>query len=156
MICPNFRPAFYSLFKRLLVFALCVSFSACTIVNTAVLPKDPRGHTPFVTTGDIQGPYQSLGLLQITRKGHLLFGFVDLVGTDIQTGFTETLMPELRRLNGDGIINVRFHQTQVLPVTQVIQAVVFFIPFLWTQVTITGEVVKLAPGGTVQPVLQPG
>jgi len=143
-------------FKTALAVACCASFTACTIVNTAVLPSDPKMHSPFVTTGDIQGPYQSLGLLQITRKGHLLFGFVDLVGTDIQTGFTETLMPEVRRLNGDGIINVRFHQTQVLPFTQVVQAILFPIPFLWTEVTITGEVVKLAPGGTVQPVLQHG
>jgi hypothetical protein len=143
-------------FKTALVLACCASFSACTIVNTAVLPSDPKMHSPFVTTGDIQGPYQSLGLIQTTRKGHLLFGFVDLVGTDLQAGFTETFLPEVRRLNGDGVINVRFHQTQVLPATQVFQAVLFFIPFLWTEVTITGEVVKLAPGGTVQPVLQRG
>ena len=142
--------------KTALAIACCASSTACTIVNTAVLPNDPNLHAPFVTTGDIQGPYQSLGLLQVTRKGHLLFGFVDVVGTDIQTGFNEVLMPELRRLNGDGIVNVRFHQTQVLPATQVVQAILFFIPFLWTEVTITGEVVKLAPGGTVQPVLQHG
>lgn len=136
--------------------ALCLALSACTVVNTATLPTDPNLHAPFVTTGDIQGPYQSLGLIQITRKGHLLFGFVDIIGTDIQTGFNETLLPEVRRLNGDGIINVRFHQTQVLPFTQVVQAILFVFPFLWTEVTITGEVVKLAPGGTVQPVLQRG
>ncbi len=145
-----------SVLKTALVVACCASFAACTIVNTAVLPNDPKQHAPFVTTGDIQGPYQSLGLIQVTRKGHLLFGFVDIVGTDIQTGFNEVLMPELRRLNGDGIVNVRFHQTQVLPAIKVVQAILFFVPFLWTEVTITGEVVKLAPGGTVQPVLQRG
>jgi len=137
-----------------LVAVLSVASSACTIVNTAVLPTDPRAHAPFVTTGDITGPYQSLGLIQITRKGHLLFGFVDVVGTDIQAGFVETLMPEVRKLNGDGIINVRFHQTQVLPVTQVVQALFFFVPFLWTEVTITGEVVKILPGGAAAPVLR--
>lgn len=30
--------------------------------------------------------------------------------------YPDTLMPKLRRLKGDGIINVRFDQTQVLPV----------------------------------------
>ncbi|MDX2024410.1 MAG: hypothetical protein SF187_29480 [Deltaproteobacteria bacterium] len=150
------KTSYRSSFFKAAAVAVCLSLSACTIVNTATLPTDPNLHAPFVTTGDIQGPYQSLGLIQVTRKGHLLFGFVDIVGTDIQTGFNETLMPEIRRLNGDGIINVRFHQTQVLPVTQVVQAIFFVIPFLWTEVTITGEVVKLAPGGTVQPVLQQG
>lgn len=141
-------------FQLAAIAVLALSLPACTIVNTAVLPTDPRLHAPFATTGDITGPYQSLGLIQITRKGHLLFGFVDVVGTDLQTGFAQTLLPEVRRLNGDGVINVRFHQTQVLPFTQVVQAVFFFIPFLWTEVTITGEVVKILPGGTPAPVIQ--
>lgn len=132
------------------------AFGACTVVNTAVLPTNPEARAPFVTTGDIQGPYQSLGLIQVTRKGHLLFGFVDLVGTDLQHGFMETLLPEIRRMGGDGAINVRFHQTQPLPFTQVVQAIFFVVPFLWTNVTITGEVVKLPPGQPAQPVLQPG
>ncbi len=125
------------------------ALGACTVVNTAVLPTDPASRAPFVTTGDIRGPYQSMGIVQVTRRGHLLFGFIDLVGTDLNVGFKEVLLPEVRHLGGDGIINVRFHQDQYLPATQVVQAIFFFIPFLWPAVTITGEVVRLAPGGTI-------
>ena len=142
---------------RAAVVIMCaVSFAACTVVNTAVLPNNPNVRTPFVTTGDIQGPYQSLGLIQITRKGHMLFGFVDLVGTDLQSGFGETLLPEIQRLGGDGAINVRFHQSQPLPFTKVVQAIFFVVPFLWTHVTITAEVVKLQPGQAMQPAQSPG
>ena len=70
--------------------------------------------------------------------------------------YPDTLMPKLRRLKGDGIINVRFDQTQVLPVNPSHSGNLGSSLFLWPQVTITEEVVKLAPGGTVQLVVQPG
>ena len=42
----------------------------------------------------------------------------------------------------DGAINVRFHQIQYAPITQVVMAVFFVIP-LPSSVTVSGEVVKL-------------
>ena len=55
-------------------------------------------------------------MVQATRSGVLLFGFADVVGTDLQAGFEEVLLPQIREMGGDGAINVRFRQTQYLPV----------------------------------------
>jgi hypothetical protein len=99
----------------------------------------------FVTTGDVKGPYQSLGVVQTTRRGVLLFGFADPAGTDVEAGMYESLIPEVRRMGGDGIMNVRFQQTQYILPTRILFAVLFFIP-LPSEVTLSGEVVKLGPG----------
>ena len=47
-------------------------------------------------------------------------------------------------MGGDGIINVRFEQTQYALPTRILFAILFFIP-LPSESTITGEVVKLSP-----------
>jgi hypothetical protein len=62
----------------------------------------------FVSTGDLPGPYQSLGVVQATRRGVLLFGAVDPAGTDLQADLDEQLLPQVRMMGGDGVINVRF------------------------------------------------
>jgi len=108
-------------------------------VNTAVIPT---GAGPLITSGDVNRPYHSLGLVQATRKGVLLFGFVDVVGTDLHAGFNEVLTPLVRQMGGDAAINVRFHQTQYLPLTQVLFAFPFFFIPLPTEVTLTAEVIK--------------
>lgn len=127
--------------RSFLVLAL-VALTGCTVINTTSLPSDRSGKEVFVTAGDIPEPYESLGMVQATRSGVLLFGFVDVVGTDLDTGFKEVLIPQVREMGGDGAINVRFRQTQYLPVTRVIGAILFFIP-LPSSVTMTAEVVKL-------------
>jgi hypothetical protein len=48
-------------------------------------------------------------------------------------------------MGGDGIMNVRFQQTQYILPTRILFAVLFFIP-LPSEVTLSGEVVKLGPG----------
>jgi hypothetical protein len=113
----------------------------CTVVNMAKISSDP-GRPVFVTAGDIDTPYESLGVVQVSRGGLLLFGFVDPVGTDIQAGFQETLIPEIKALGGDGAINVRFRQTQYTPAARVLGAIFFVVP-LPSRVTITAEVVRL-------------
>jgi hypothetical protein len=82
---------------------------------------------------------------------------VDVVGTDLDAGFKQTLIPQVREMGGDGAINVRFRQTQYLPVTKVFGAIFFFIP-LPSSVTVTAEVVKLQrradrPAGDAAPVV---
>jgi hypothetical protein len=116
--------------------------SGCTTINTAHLPSDRSGRDIFVTAGDIPEPHESLGLVQVQRAGVRLFGFWDVVGTDIQTGLRDVLVPQIRQMGGDGAINVRFRQVQYAPATQAVFAVLFFIP-LPTEVVVTAEVVKL-------------
>jgi hypothetical protein len=123
------------------VLALAVT-SGCTAVDTAVVPSSRQPGEIFVTAGNISEPHDIIGLVQTSRSGVRLFGFFDPVGTDLQSGFERTLIPQIREMGGDGAINVRFHQTQYLTVTKVVFAFLFFLP-LPSQVTITGQVVKL-------------
>lgn len=142
------RQAFRRAAPWALALALLAPMGGCTVVNTATIPPpNPAVRQPFVTLGDITTPYESLGLVQVTRKGVLLFGFLDPVGTDIQQGFNDVLVPLIRERGADGMINVRFHQTQYLLPTRIIFAVLFIFP-LPTNVTITGEIVRLRPPGT--------
>lgn len=127
---------------RLLLALSLLALTGCTVIDTATVPSDRSGRDIFVTAGDIPEPYESLGMVQATRSGVLLLGFVDVVGTDIQAGFQEVLVPQVRAMGGDGAINVRFRQTQYLPAQQVLGAIFFFIP-LPSSVTVTAEVVKL-------------
>ncbi|HYO70013.1 MAG TPA: hypothetical protein VEU33_28450 [Archangium sp.] len=142
---------------RLLVAFALVALTGCTVINTASVPSDRSGRDVFVTAGDIPEPYETLGMVQATRSGVLLFGFVDVIGTDLDAGFKEVLIPQVRAMGGDGAINVRFRQTQYLPVTKVVGAIFFFIP-LPSSVTVTAEVVKLQrradrPAGDSAPVV---
>jgi hypothetical protein len=139
---------------RLLLALSLAALTGCTVINTASVPSDRSGQDVFVTAGDIPEPYESLGMVQATRSGVLLFGFVDVVGTDIEAGMKDVLIPQVREMGGDGAINVRFRQTQYLPVQQVLGAIFFFAP-LPTSVTVTAEVVKLRRGSAVRPP-QPG
>ena len=135
---------------RLLLALSLAALTGCTVVNTATVPSDRSGQDIFVAAGDIPEPYESLGMVQATRSGVLLFGFADVVGTDIQAGFEEVLIPQIREMGGDGAINVRFRQTQYLPLQKVLGAIFFFAP-LPSSVTVTAEVVKLRRGSAARP-----
>jgi hypothetical protein len=135
---------------RLLLSLSLVALTGCTVINTASVPSDRSGQDIFVSAGDIPEPYESLGMVQATRSGVLLFGFVDVVGTDIEAGLKDVLIPQIREMGGDGAINVRFRQTQYLPMQQVMGAIFFFVP-LPSSVTVTAEVVKLRRGSAVRP-----
>jgi hypothetical protein len=119
------------------------ALQGCTVVNTVQVPSDRQGNEVFVTAGDIPEPYESLGLIQVQRSGFRLFGFLDPVGTDLETGFKGVLIPQIQLMGGDGAINVRFHMTQLNPAHQALLAFPFFFVPWPTQVVITGEVVKL-------------
>ena len=139
---------------RLVLALSLAALTGCTVVNTASVPSDRSGKDIFVTAGDIPEPYESLGMVQATRSGVLLFGFADVVGTDLQAGFEEVLIPQIREMGGDGAINVRFRQTQYLTASKVLAAIFFIFP-LPSSVTVTAEVVKLRrdlpPGPPVTP-----
>jgi hypothetical protein len=118
------------------------ALSGCTMVNTARLPSDRSGRDIFLTSGDIPEAYTTLGVVQATRGGVRLFGFFDPAGTNIEKGLGEVLIPEIKKMGGDGAINVRFHQTQYTPWVEGVFMVLFFLP-LPTEVVVSGEVVKL-------------
>ena len=130
----------------LLCFAV-VTASSCTVVNSIALPSVPGapGQEIFVTAGDISAPHDVLGMVQVHRAGVLLVGNIDVIGTDLEAGVRETLIPEVKKLGGDGVVRVRYHMTQYTPWARVIGAIFFIFP-LPSEVTITGQVVKLKAG----------
>ena len=123
---------------------LAALLTGCTAVNTAYVPTARDGRDPFITSGNIQEPYQSLGLLQVTRKGVIIFGAIDPAGTDLNAGFQE-MLPRIRQMGGDGLINVRWNQTQYTALARVFS--IFLLGMLPGEVTITGEVVRLRRAG---------
>ncbi len=124
--------------------------SGCTVVNTVRLPSRPGEAEVFVTAGDIQEPHEVLGVVQATRAGVLLFGFVDVVGTDLEAGFKDALIPQIRAMGGDGAVRARFHMTQYTLWAKVVGAVLFVFP-LPSYVTVTAQVVKLKRDGAPVP-----
>lgn len=126
---------------RLLALSLLVALTGCTAVSKATLPE--RGaRDVFVTTEDLHEPYESLGLIQVTRRGAIGFGFWDPAGTDLQTAIHEMLIPQARAMGGDAVINLRFGQTDYILPTRILFAILFFAP-LPSEVNVQGEVVKL-------------
>jgi len=131
--------------RLVLLLGTALALGACTTVDVARAPTGRGGRDVFVTTADAPGPYKSLGVVQATRRGVLLFGFADPAGTDLQANLDEQLLPQVRSMGGDGVINVRFQQTQYTLPTRILFALLFFIP-LPSEATISGEVVKLESG----------
>jgi hypothetical protein len=139
---------------RLLALVLAIATaSGCTMVNSVTLPSVADGKDVFVTSGDIADPHDVLGLIQVTRSGVLLFGNIDVVGTDLEAGFKDVLLPKVREMGGDGVVRVRYHMTQYTPVTRVLFAFPFFFIPLPSEVVITGQVVKLR---NANPAVAPG
>jgi hypothetical protein len=104
----------------------------------------------LITMGDTSRPYQSLGYLQMTRKGADLFGFISVVDADLKKLFGEELIAELAKRGADGIINVRFQERQWTTAERVLFALppLFLFP-LPTRVELTGELIRWAPPAAV-------
>lgn len=122
---------------------LLLLLTGCTTVNIAQPRALPGGREVFVTSGDIVQPYESMGLLQVTRKGVMLFGVADFAGTDLNAGLQD-LLAHARRMGGDGVINVRWSQTQYTTLGRVFS--IFILGLLPGEVTVRGEVVRLRRG----------
>lgn len=133
--------------RLVLLLGTALALGACTTVDMARAPSGQGRRDVFVSTSDVAGPYKSLGVVQATRRGVLLFGFADPAGTDLQGNVDEQLVPLVHSMGGDGVINVRFQQTQYALATRILFAILFFIP-LPNESHISGEVVKLEPGST--------
>jgi len=134
---------------------LVASSTGCTVVNTVQVPSTPgtAGSDVFVTSGDIAEPHEVLGMVQVHKGGVLLFGNIDIIGTDLEAGFKDVLIPEVKKQGGDGVVRVRYQMTQYTPGARVLGAIFFIFP-LPSGVTITGQVVKMKPGAAA-PAMPP-
>jgi len=135
---------------RSLVWPL-ILLSACTSVEFARLPSVGSDRI-FITQESLGGGYESLGLVQITRRGVLLFGFADPAGTDLVAA-VEQLDPEVRLAGADGVMNARVKMSQYSTFAKILGAIFFFFP-LPSEVTITGELVRIRQG-LPAPMTQP-
>ena len=115
--------------KRVLSAAVCAAaLAGCTMVNSVALPARGASTEPFVTSGDISEPHEVLGLVQVTRSGVLLFGNFDVIGTDLEAGFKQALLPAIKEAGGDGAVRVRYQMTQYTPAARVLGAILFIFP----------------------------
>lgn len=121
------------------------ALTACTVKNAYLYPPQVRERF-IISMGDTPRPHESLGYVQITRKGADLFGFFPIVDADLQRVLGEELVKELEARGADGIINLRFHERQWTTAQRLLFALppVFLFP-LPTEAEITGELIKLTP-----------
>lgn len=141
------------------VLLAALATTACTARSAYVQPPSVQSRY-LITMGDTARPYESLGYLQLTRKGADLFGFISIVDADIQKLFGEELLAELAKRGADGIINVRFRERQWTTAERVLFALppMFLFP-MPTKVELSGELIRFVdlgppsmPGAPVGPV----
>lgn len=126
--------------KRL---ALIVALASGCSVRSAYVQPPAVQQRYLITMGDTQRPHESLGYLQLTRKGADLFGFISIVDADMQRLFGEELIKELERQGADGIINLTFHERQWTTAERVLFALPpFFLFPLPTRVELRGELIR--------------
>lgn len=134
--------------KRLVLIAAITATGACGSVRNAYVQPPAVQQRYLITMGDTQRPHESLGYLQLTRKGADLFGFISIVDADLQKLFGEELIDELKKRNADGIVNVTFHERQWTTAERVLFALppMFLFP-LPTRVELRGELIRFVDGG---------
>jgi hypothetical protein len=126
--------------RPLLALLALAATAACTAVDSARLPA--RGSDLFVTTTDLREPYESLGVIQATHRGVLLFGHVPTAATNLQAVIDRTLVPRALALGADAVINLRVEQIQYTPAARIAGALFFFVP-LPAETSVMGEAVRL-------------
>lgn len=129
--------------RALLLLVACAA-SGCTTVSMAKLAETKPGARPIVvTTGGVDRPYQSLGLVQIYRAG-TAFGWIS-VPTDVELEpvINDYLVPEAERRGADAVIHLRFRETNYSPAFRTFMC---FPLWIWVplhiSVTVSGELVK--------------
>ena len=119
---------------------LIVLLSACSVQNVYTYPEDVQERY-FITTGDTDRPYDSLGYIQVSKTGITLFGFWDINDADLKGMFEEALLEEIDKAGADGVINMHFNEIQYTDTTRTHFAAMVLIP-LPRVVTVTAELVK--------------
>jgi hypothetical protein len=122
--------------------AALLLLSGCAASTFTRLPT-PDSTRPFVTAEGLAAgtPYDSLGLVQVTRRGALVFGFADPAGTELDAALVD-LELEARKAGADGVVNARVLKQPWTLAERIAGAVLFFVP-LPSEVTLTGELVRL-------------
>jgi len=124
--------------------ALTLALGACTARSSYVQSPQVRSRY-LITMGDTDREYESLGYLQLTRKGADVLGFVSLVDADLKKMFGDELIRELGSRGADGIINVRFYERQWTTAERIAFLIPPLILFpLPTKVEIRGELIRFA------------
>lgn len=126
-----------------LVLIAVLATTACGSARSAYVQPPSVQNRYLITMGDTSRPYESLGYLQLTRKGADLFGFISIVDADIKKLFGDELIKELQARHADGIINLRFHERQWTTAERVLFALppMFLFP-LPTRVELSGELIR--------------
>ena len=129
-------------FVTLALLVVTIAATGCTARSAYVQPPKVQNRY-LITMGDTARPYESLGYVQMTRKGADLFGFFSIVDADIEKLFGELLVKELERRQADGIINVRFHERQWTTAERILFALppMFLFP-MPTRVELSGELIR--------------
>lgn len=126
---------------RALLLLSVSALPACTAVNFSAVPTQQTQGQVFITAQSLNEPYESVGIVQVTRRGALVFGFADPAGTDLASAVSDA-EGQVRRARADGLINVRVQQTNYTTAHRILGLVFFFAP-LPAEVTLTGELVRL-------------
>jgi hypothetical protein len=131
-----------------LVLIAVLATTACGSARSAYVQPATVQNRYLITMGDTARPYESLGYLQLTRKGADLFGFISIVDADIKKLFGDELIKELEKRRADGIINLRFHERQWTTAERVLFALppLFLFP-LPTRVELSGELIRWSDMG---------
>lgn len=127
---------------------LLVALTTACSVRSAYVQSPAVQQRYLITMGDTDRPYESLGYLQLTRKGADLFGFISIVDADIRKLFGDELIAELRTRGADGIINMTFHERQWTTAERILFALPpFFLVPLPTRVELSGELIRFVETG---------
>jgi len=125
-----------------LTVAALIATTACATTSSYMYPKAVQQRYT-ITTGDVDRPYESLGYIQLTKKGFDLFAVIQVVPANLEAIFGEELLPILKRSGADGIINVRFHERQWTAAERIgLLFTVVGIFWLPTQAELTGELIR--------------
>ena len=129
------------LFRRsMFPLAIILLIAGCTAVNTVNLAgRVGENRDIVVTTGGVDQPYRSIGIIQITRTGSWLLGFIPLLPADLDNAFRETLADEATHYGADAVINVNFYELQY---PLLLKIVLVFSVISLQYVVVTGEMVE--------------
>ncbi len=99
------------IFRRLVVALLAVTLAGgCTYKSAVTFPSPEE---VFITSGDgeITKPYTPVGEFLLIKEGYRiplpLLGMVDLLAIDPDQVVRTEVAQEIRRMGGDGLINMR-------------------------------------------------
>jgi len=121
---------------------VAVILTGCTAVNTVTLHgRIGEQRQVQITTGDLDRPCRSIGVIQVTLTGCWLFGFIDLVPANLDEALQTKLAAEAARYGADAVINVTFKEWQYPLLLKLVSVATILSPQF---ATVTGELVEFS------------